>query len=89
MSTHLGLSTLAIGMVALSFASPALADPTEEALLPIERKISTFSIRVTKTGYTHFASGEAAPVGADSKDRPLVIEATERRESIQRAIAGD
>jgi hypothetical protein len=64
MSTHLGLSTLTIGMILLSFSSPAVADSTEEALLPIERKISTFSIRVTKTGYTHFGPGASVPVGS-------------------------
>lgn len=64
MITHLGLSTLAMGLTLLSFAAPAAADPKEEALLPIERKISTFAVRVTKTGYTHFASPEKAPAGS-------------------------
>lgn len=64
MMTQCRLSMLAFGWSLLSGASFALANPAEEALLPIERKISTFTIRVTKTGYTHFASGEKAPVGS-------------------------
>jgi len=63
MIRQFGLSTLALGITLLS-AVPAMADPKEEALLPIERKISTFTIRVTKTGYEHFASTEKAPIGS-------------------------
>ena len=64
MSSHLGLSTLAFGVTLLAVVCPAMADPKEETLLPIERKFSTFTIRVTKTGYTHFASVEKAPIGS-------------------------
>ncbi len=64
MSTHLHLSTFAFGVTLLAVVSPAMADPKEEALLPIERKISTFSIRVTNTGYTHFATADKAPIGS-------------------------
>ena len=64
MIKRFGLSTLAVSMTLVSMTVPAVADPTEEALLPIERKISTFTIRVTKTGYEHFASAEKAPVGS-------------------------
>jgi len=52
---------LTIAMVLVGTGSPARADEPEEALLPLERKISTFSIRVTKTGYTHFASTDKIP----------------------------
>lgn len=64
MSAHFQLSALAFGVTLLAAASSAMADPKVEALLPIERKISTFSIRVTKTGFTHFASDDKAPVGS-------------------------
>ncbi len=62
MNPYLGLSTLAFGATLLTIVAPAMADPKEEALLPIERKISTFTIRVTKTGYTHFSSADKAPI---------------------------
>lgn len=52
---------LAMGMALVGVSSSARADDAEEKLLPIERKISTFSIRVTKTGYTHFASTDKVP----------------------------
>jgi hypothetical protein len=67
MSKHVRLSTLAFGVTlfaVVSSASSVMADPKEEALLPIERKISSFTIRVTNTGYAHFASLEKAPIGS-------------------------
>jgi hypothetical protein len=64
MSTHFGLSALVISTLLISSIGSAMADSKEEALLPIERKISTFSIRVTKAGYAHFSSTDKAPVGS-------------------------
>lgn len=62
MTKHGIWSALAISAVLVGANSTAHADDQEEALLPIERKISTFTIRVTKTGYTHFASADKAPL---------------------------
>lgn len=65
MTRHSLLWPLAIAVISFCVATPAAADPAkEEALLPIERKFSSFTIRVTKTGYAHFASAEKAPVGS-------------------------
>jgi hypothetical protein len=64
MSIRSALSSGVLATALFAVTSPAVADPKEEALLPIERKISTFSIRLTKTGYTHFAAGATIPVGS-------------------------
>jgi hypothetical protein len=63
-------SALAIAMAIVALDSPARADEREEALLPIERKISTFTIRITKKGYEHFASADKAP--PDSQPAKIV-----------------
>ncbi len=60
MSLRIILSALLVSVATASVSSPANA----EAFLPIERKISTFSIRVTKTGYEHFGPGQTIPPGS-------------------------
>lgn len=64
MSKHWHLFSTAIGATLVIMTSSVFADAAEEPLLPIERKFSTFTIRVTKTGYTHFASADKAPAGS-------------------------
>ncbi len=67
--------TLVTTILGASFS--AQADSKEEALLPIERKISTFSIRVTNTGYAHFGPNDKVPVGS----KPAKIIAIDGRNS--------
>ncbi len=64
MNTRWGTSLSSFVLGILSLTSSARAESAEETLLPIERKISSFSIRVTKTGYAHFASADNAPLGS-------------------------
>lgn len=64
MSFRIVLSQFLFGTTFLALSATAMADPKEEALLPIERKISTFSIRLTKTGYAHFGPSDTIPAGS-------------------------
>ncbi|HMY20045.1 MAG TPA: hypothetical protein PKA58_27150, partial [Polyangium sp.] len=77
MKKHLEFPLCAALLATLTVPSSAHADPREETLLPIERKISTFSIRITKTGYAHFGPNDKPPVGS----KPAKIIAIDGRNS--------
>ncbi len=77
MKKHLEFPLCAALLATLTIPSSAHADPREETLLPIDRKISTFSIRITKTGYAHFGPNDKPPVGS----KPAKIIAIDGRNS--------